>query len=214
MVSNKEASNKIVELWTRTSVKSALILYPRIVFFWFFASDTLTFLYGDKFLASAIYFRIMLVVNFFTVVPFYPIMLALDKTKEYARIHLVIFIAVWLLEYWSVITINSPYAITAISVLCNLAKLLLMFNVVRKTLEQPMTSMLPIGKLIKIFVSCISMGFVSWYAIGLSPFAHIKILSIGVGFFLFIGLTLLISKPLKLDYFDVVRPVLSKYIKI
>lgn len=214
MVSNKEASNKIVELWTRTSVKSALILYPLIVFFWFFASDTLTFLYGDKFLASAIYFRIMLVVNFFTVVPFYPIMLALDKTKEYARIHLVIFIAVWLLEYWSVITINSPYAITAISVLCNLAKLLLMFNVVRKTLEQPMTSMLPIGKLIKIFVSCISMGFVSWYAIGLSPFAHIKILSIGVGFFLFIGLTLLISKPLKLDYFDVVRPVLSKYIKI
>lgn len=214
MVSNNEASNKIIELWKRTAVKSALLLYPLVAFFWFFADDTITLLYGDNFLTSAIYFRILLVVNFFTVIPFYPIILALNKTKEYARVHLIIFIAVWLLEYLSVVTINSPYAITTISVLCNLAKIFLLFNVVRKTLEQPLTSMLPISELLKNFVSCVSIGFVSMYAIELLPFAHIKILSIGVGFFLFIGLTLLISRPLKLDYFDVVRPVLSKFIKI
>ena len=214
MVSNKETPSKIVELWQRTAVKSALILYPLMVFFWFFADNTMTFLYGDKFLTSAIYFRIMLLANFFTIIPFYPLMLAINKTKEYARVHLIYFIAVWLIEYLSVITINTPYAITAISVLCNMAKIILMFNVIRKTLEQPIISLIPFGKLLKILVSCISVGLASWYAVELLPFAHIKILSIIVGFILFICLTIMISKPLKLDYLDVVRPILSKRIKL
>ncbi len=210
MIANKEGTNKIVDLWKRTAVKSALILYPLVVFFWFFASDTITLLYGDKFVTSAIYFRIMLLVNIFTVIPFYPIILALGKIKEYANVHLLIFIVVWLLEYLSVVTINSSYAITAISVLCSLVKIFLLFKVVAKTIEQSMRSMIPIGKLLKVFVSCASVGAISWYVVGLLPFAHIKIMSIGVGFGLFVVLNLVISRPLKIGYLDVVSPLFSK----
>lgn len=213
MISQGGDTKNIVDLWGRTAVKSALILYPLVIFFWFFAGDTMTFLYGDKYATSSIYFRIMLLVNFFTIIPFYPIILALGKTKEYANNHLIIFIAVWALEYLSVVTINSPYAITVISVLCHLAKILLMFYVVAKAINMPMKRMLPVGKLLKVFISSALMGLLSWYIVGLMPFSQIKILSLGVGFVLFAGLTFLVSKPLKIEYLEVVRPVLSKFIK-
>lgn len=213
MISQGESTENIVALWKRTAVKSALILYPLVVFFWFFASDTMTFIYGDKYATSAIFFRIMLIVNFFTVIPFYPIILALGKTKDYARMHMINFFMIWILEYLAVILLNSAFAITAVSVLCHIAKIMMMMGVVSSAIKVPLVKLFPIKDLLKLFLSCAATGLVSWLIIQVLPFAHIKLASLAVGFVIFATLTYIVSKPLKIDYLDVVRPILNKFIK-
>ena len=213
MISNGEDKNNIVDLWKRTAVKSAYIIYPLVVFFWFFAKDTMTFLYGDKYIESAIYFRIMLIVNFFTVIPFYPIILALGKTKVYARNHFIILVTVWSLEFLSVKILNTPYAITAINVFCRILKIWLMFKVVTDTLHISMLKLLPLRNLLTVALSCMASGFIAWLVVQFIPISQIQILSLSIGFVIFVGLVLLMSKPLKIDYFELLRPVLSKFIK-
>lgn len=213
MISQGDSTEEIVALWKRTAVKSALILYPLVAFFWFFASDTMTFIYGDKYATSAIFFRIMLCVNFFTVIPFYPIILALGKTKEYAKMHMINFFMVWILEYLAVITLNSAFAITAVSVLCHIVKIMMMMGVVSSAIKVPLVKLFPIKDLLTLFFSCAVTGFVSWLIIQVLPFAHVKLIALAVGFVLFAILTYFVSKPLKIDYLDVVRPILNKFIK-
>lgn len=213
MISQGDSTEEIVALWKRTAVKSALILYPLVAFFLFFASDTMTFIYGDKYATSAIFFRIMLCVNFFTVIPFYPIILALGKTKEYAKMHMINFFMVWILEYLAVITLNSAFAITAVSVLCHIVKIMMMMGVVSSAIKVPLVKLFPIKDLLTLFFSCAVTGFFSWLIIQVLPFAHIKLIALAVGFVLFAVLTYLVSKPLKIDYLDVVRPILNKFIK-
>lgn len=213
MISQGDSTEEIVALWKRTAVKSALILYPLVAFFWFFASDTMTFIYGDKYATSAIFFRIMLCVNFFTVIPFYPIILALGKTKEYAKMHMINFFMVWILEYLAVIALNSAFAITAVSVLCHIVKIMMMMGVVSSAIKVPLVKLFPIKDLLTLFFSCAVTGFVSWLIIQVLPFAHVKLIALAVGFVLFAILTYFVSKPLKIDYLDVVRPILNKYIK-
>lgn len=213
MISQGESTEEIVALWKRTAVKSALILYPLVAFFWFFASDTMTFIYGDKYATSAIFFKIMLCVNFFTVIPFYPIILALGKTKAYARMHMINLFMVWILEYIVVNTLNSAFAITAVSVLCHISKIMMMMGVVSSAIKVPLINLFPIKDLLKLFLSCALTGFASWLIIQQLPFADIKLAALSVGFILFAVMTYLLSKPLKIDYIDVVRPILSKFIK-
>lgn len=210
MLSAGEPSISIVDIWKRTAVKSALIIYPLVAFFWFFAKDTMLFLYGNNYILSAVYFRIMLFVNFFTVIPFYPIILALGKTKEYAFNHVIVFFIVWFLEYISVRTIHSAYAITAVSAICRLSLIVIMFRLVAKSIHIPMTSLLPIRELTKVFLSVSFSGFISWYLVGQMTFLHIKFASLVVGFILFAIITLLLGKILVIDYFSIVRPMFTK----
>jgi len=213
MISTGTEISNIIDLWKRTAIKSAYIIYPLVIFFWFFASDTMILLYGEKYALSSVYFRIALVVNFFTMIQFYPLILALGKTKPYAIVHMVVFVAVWLLEFISVKTINSAYAITGISVLCRIAKIILMFNVVATSIGVSMRHLLPYGKLTIIFLSCLVTGFASWGIVRLLPFAEIRLLSLTLGFALFTLLTLMVSKPLHINYVDLLKPVLSKFRK-
>ena len=210
MISTGAEMSNVIDLWKRTAIKSAFIIYPLVVFFWFFASDTMLFLYGNKYALSSIYFRIALIVNFFSIIPFYPIILALGKTKSYANVHLAVFVAVWLLEFISVKTINSAYAITAISVMCRISKIVLMFNVVAKSIHVSMWNLLPYGKLTVILLSSAATGFISWLVVQRLPLHDYHVLSLAVGFVLFASFTFIVSKPLHINYLEVLQPVLSK----
>lgn len=209
MISEGDDTSAIVDLWKRTAIKSAYIIYPLVTYFGFFAFDTMTFIYGDQYEQSSIYFQISLLVNFFTVIPFYPLILALGKTRDYANVHIVIFLVVWIAEFMSVKTINSAYAISVISVLCKITKAVLLFKIVAEAIHLSLRSLLPLRQLLTMLISCLFVGAVSCYMVHLLPFANNKLFSLMVGFVIFVVLTLLVSKPLKLNYFDVIQPLLK-----
>lgn len=205
-----ENYTNIVNLWKRTAVKAALMIYPLVVFTWFFASDLIILIYGDRYAISAVYFRIMVLVNLFTVIPFYPVIMALGKLKDYVWSHLIICIAVWGLEFLSVVTIHSPYAITIVSASCNLAKILLLFNVVARAIKLPMHSLIPLRSLSKVFFNCALAGLVSWFVVKMLLFSNIKVITLGYAIVLYACLTLIGSKFFKIDYLEVLKPFITK----
>lgn len=213
MISQNVEKNLIIELWERTAVKAAYILYPMIVFCIFFASDIMTLIYGEMYLSSAIYFRIMLLANFFTVVQFYPIILALGKTKNYALVHIVILIIVWGLEFLTVHLLHTAVAITVISVICKIMKVILMIMIVAKAVNIKLLLLFPVRKLLLTATSCVIAGLVSYYILYFIPIKSNVITNLIIGFTCYCLIVFYTGMLYGIDYLSVIRPVTDKFFK-
>ena len=213
MIKEQVPKREILNLWERTAVKAAYILYPLIIFCIFFAKEIMTFIYGDMYETSAIYFRIMLLANFFTVIQFYPIILALGKTKEYAFVHILTFFLVWGFEYVAVVYFHTVVYVTIISVLCKIIKILLMMKIVADAIGTPIWSLFPVRKLSSTFASCLSAGALVFFIIRLIPLQFSELPVLIIGFTLYAVIVYFLGKIMKVDYLDVIRPLTDKYFK-
>ena len=212
MISDNTPISTILELWERTAVKAAYILYPIIVFCFFFSTEIMTFLYGNMYESSSIYFRIMLVANFFTVIQFYPIVLALGKTKEYASVHIVILIMVWGLELLAVNYLQTPVAVTVVSVLCKILKMLLIIRIIAKTLNISVISLFPLKKLSETAITCAIAGIISYCMVHMLP-SNKNLVALLIGFTVFAPVAFGLGYISKVDYLSVIRPITDKYFK-
>lgn len=70
-------------------LNSTILIYPLILFCVVFATDIVIFIYGDLYINSAPYFRIALIRDIFTVLPFLAVLLATGHSKIYFTAHLV-----------------------------------------------------------------------------------------------------------------------------
>ena len=205
-------SNKgnILVLWSRSLDKAALILYPLVVYCFVFASLIMTFLYGDQYATSAVYFRIMFVVNIFTVAQYYPIIIALGATKYYARVHVYMFILVWTLDFLSIIICPSPYMISIISVLCHLLKIFLMAEFIAKSLGVNILNLFPIKYLSRNLLVCIISAFIVYKISKFIPCNGSKFILLIVSFSIYSLLVLLGGLLLKINYLNVIKPLIKR----
>lgn len=210
MLSEKTPLSSIMDLWQRTAVKAALILYPLVVFCLFFALPIMTFVYGGNYAPSANFFRIKLLVNFFTVVQFYPIILAMGKTAEYFKIHVIMLFVVWGMEYLSIMLFYNAYALTAVSTLCHLILILFLLSIVSRGIHVKLWKLFPIRELMRNLFCCILAIIPTYYVAFSTLLFQMKLLSLIVGFALFVTLLLIFSKMLKIDYLNVIQPIFSK----
>lgn len=210
MVSENDKSADLLDLWRRTAIKSAYIIYPLVIFSWFFADVIMTFLYGDNYTDSAIFFRIMILINFFTVAQYYPIVLALGKTKYYSNVHLWCAIAVWILEYIAVLIFNSPYVVTIVSVLCRLVKILLMMNLIAGCLNVSIVQLFPIATLSKIATCCVIASGAVYYLVVSSAFINAKLIVLILGFLLYMVIILILGKIIHIDFLIMIKPYINK----
>lgn len=122
--------NETLRIWNSALLKSAKLLFPMLIFSVFFAEPIMTCMYGDIYSASAIYFIIKNLSGLFVIIPFYPIILAIGKTKEYAHVHMVIAFVVVLSEYIVCKTCASAVYIAVTSEICQLLKIWLLMRVI------------------------------------------------------------------------------------
>lgn len=146
-VRNKE---EIGEVWNGALNKTIKLIYPMTVYCIMFAPLVMTCFYGRQYESSGIYFAIKSVEAFFTVIPFYPIVLALGKSKEYSNVHMVIAIVIVPLEYIIVFLGGTAYMIGIAYVACAIAKVVLQFKVVNKSLDLSFKELIPLGSMLKI----------------------------------------------------------------
>lgn len=213
MLSDNCTVDEVVSLWTRTAVKATYILYPIVVFCFFFAGDIMTFLYGEMYITSAKYFQIMLIVNLFTIIQFYPIILALGKTKEYALVHVILFVMVWSLEYLGVVLFSSPIVVTIISVACKILKILIMMKIVSGSLKISFWRLFPFKQMLSTLLCCIISALVSYYVVVCFPLPESRLLNLVIGFTIFATIVFTLGRWMRIDFLDVVRPITSKFIK-
>lgn len=203
-------SKNIAETWKRATAKSAMIIYPLVIYCWFYANQIMTFLYGDKYIDSSIYFKIMLLVNFFTIAPYYPIIIALGKTKYYANVHMWNAILVWVVEFIIVKLCPDPYLITAASVICHLIKIYIMINFISTQTKCRIIDLLPIKIMLKNIVAGVIAIIVVMSSFHITHIELNDFCLLLVSFSLYCTLLVFLGKVCGVDYPELVSPLLKK----
>ena len=149
-------NDEVFALWKSAMEKSAMIIFPILVFSVAFSRLIMICLYGDAYSTSAVYFMIKNIGGLLYIIPFAPIILAIGKTKMYANIHMLVAFMIVLLELICVKTIYSPIAIAIISEFSQILKVYLMIRVISHFTGRSIKELVPIKSLSKIFMACLT----------------------------------------------------------
>jgi O-antigen/teichoic acid export membrane protein len=209
MVYDKAEVKTIVELWQNALKKSAMIIYPLVILFIYFAEETITILFSSTYSNSAVYFQIALVVNFFNIVMFAPLLLSLGKIKFYSNLHIIFAIFAWCGGYLIVLLTDSAVVLALFSITRSISIVLISLFYVSVILEVPFGDLLPLKKLFLMIIN----GIVILWLIGfviillLPELSDVQRLIITSPLFLIIYMYT--SRWLKLDY----RILIKTFIK-
>lgn len=202
-----DIKKKILPLWISVFEKTAKLIYPLVLFFWFFADIVMVFLYGAQYENSGIYFRIKLTVNFFTMITYSPLVLAIGATKFYAKVHMYGAILLLALEYISILTINSPYMITTISVLCQIGRIVALLVFLSKFFGVKLIDLFPIKLIFKIILpSIIILIPIRYFFLNFMKIEGIMLLIIT--FTIYITVYLGWCCVAKIDNLTIIRPLI------
>lgn len=207
--SNIDPQKELYSLWISVFEKSAKLIYPLVIYCIVFADVIMVFLYGEQYEVSATYFRIKSMYSFFAVIVYAPIVINIGKVKQYSNVHMIAAISIIVLEFISIKTINSPYAISIISLIVQLGKTFSLMFIVSKYFDINFFKLFP-GKMIAIIlIPSILILIVERY-IFINLFKLDNIIVLFVSFISYVITYLFISKILKIDYISIIKPLLSR----
>jgi O-antigen/teichoic acid export membrane protein len=204
-----DPKKEIFPLWINVFEKTAKIIYPLVLYCWFFADILMVVLYGNQYENSSVYFRIKSLVNFFTLIVYVPLILAIGKTKFYANVHMYGAIILISLEYFSILIFKSSYLITGISVVCQLGRIFILLLLISKFFEIKLYELFPIKLLLKIVLPSILILFALHYLL-VDCFSINKLLILFISFIGYILFFYISSHFLRIDYWAIVKPILNR----
>ena len=180
-----------------------------VIFFIFFADYIMIIMYGEQYEVSGNYFAIKLLTNFFTLIAYGPLIINIGKVKYYSNVHMITAFVVVLLEYIIVQTINSPYGIAWISLICHLGKIFAMLYMVSIYFSVKLYELFPLKLCIKILVpSAIMLLIIRLFVIRILSLDYISATILGL--LLYATIYLIYCKIAKIDYIGVIKPILKK----
>ena len=141
-------NDQTLDIWNSALLKSAKIIFPMLIFSIFFAESIMTCMYGDLYQQSSIYFVIKNLSGLFCIVPFYPILLAIGKTKEYANVHLMVALFIIVSEYIVSKCFDSAIYIAITSELYQLVKILLLLHIISNYAHKKIYELIPLKALL------------------------------------------------------------------
>lgn len=200
---------EVYPLWMSVFEKTAKLIYPIVIYCLVFADVVMVTLYSGKYVDSQNYFRIKLITNFFTLIAYGPLIINIGKVKYYSKVHMVTAFLVVGLEFLSVKTIQSPYAISWISMLCHVGKIFVMLFLVSKYFGVKICHLFPV-KLIGLILipSALFLLLERWILIGLchlNPWV-VLFVSLIVYALVYYAYSILV----KMDYIGLIKPLIKK----
>lgn len=163
----------IINLWKSVAIKSAKIIFPLTFFSFFFAEPIMIFIYGNQYEDSAVYFRIIAVVNLIRIVPYAPVMLALGRSKEFANIHMITAFLIVIMEYLCVRIFPSPHIIALISILCTIFCIGMLLRSICKYMNISAITLIPHKSLISLILLSSVASVISKVASSFFPEASV-----------------------------------------
>lgn len=205
----KDSKTEVILLWQSVLSKTVKIIYPLVVFCFCFASTIMIILYGEKYEDSGIYFQIKLIVNFFTVIAYGPLLLSIGGHNYYFKVHMFGAIILVIFEWLVVTLFDSPYLVTATSVICQIGRILLMLFFIASYFKVKLLDLLPIKLSLVIIIPSVVIIYSLKYLIDQYFFYNnIQVLiTVGIFYLLFFGIWTYIAK---IDYSSIVKPLLKK----
>lgn len=206
---NANPAGEILPIWRTVFERSVKIIYPLVIFFFFYADTLMVLLYGQQYEASGTFFKIKLIVNLFTMIAYNPLILAIGATRYYAKVHMYGAIILILCEYLSVIIFQSPQVVTAVSVICQIGRIFALLLFISQAFKVKIFELFPLRIIQKIFFPAVVILFVVRYLFNnILHFAPIT--EIIAGFTLYAVIFLVWIIIAKIDYMCIIEPILLK----
>lgn len=213
IIHEKSNRDQLLALWQNSLKKSAIIIYPMVIYFIVFSKETTILIYSSKYELSAIYFSIAMVINFFNVIVFAPLLLSLGETHFYARLHIYFAGIAWLFGYIVVIIFKNPIATAIFSAILSICIITVAIIFTAKRLNISIVKLFPIGKLSMIGLhSTLSIFFVRSIISRLDNTNNISILLISLLFY--IPILILLSSIFQIKYLSIIKSVMMKQEKV
>lgn len=207
---NVDPQKVVFPLWMSVFQKTAMLTYPLIIYCWFFADIMMVFLYGSEYEVSHIYFRIKLVTYFFSLIVYGPLLINIGKVKFYSNVHMYTAIAVILLEYLTVITIDSPYAISVVSMLCHIGMIIVLLWGVSSYFSVYIHQLFPMQLIAKILIPSSAFLYIEHELFERYLQIDNSLLVVIASLSVYLGVYFVYSLMAKLDYYSLVKPLLKK----
>lgn len=209
LIHEKTEIEPIIELWKRTLLKSAYLIYPIVLFFIFYSTEIIELLFTKIYSNSVVYFQIAMFVNFFNIIIFGPLLFSLGQTRFYARLHLFFAFISWVGCYLLVLFINTPVSIAVFSVLIPIIMVIIALKKAAKMLSVSFFNMIPITKILKIVIhSLIAVSIIKildYYLF--SDF--LVMVRLVLDTILFAIILIASSRLFKLNYLEVIIPLIK-----
>lgn len=205
-----DPKKEIYPIWESVFEKSVKLIYPLIIYIWIFADVIMIFLYGKQYEQSAIYFRIFNFTYFFKIIAYAPLIINIGKVKYYANINMYSAILLVIAEFASVHLIDSPYAISVISVVFQIGRVYLMLKVVAQFFDLKVIQLFPMKLIMRIIIPSAVVLLIMHYI--MVTIININYLvTLFVSFSIYILLYFFYSLKIKIDYVSIVKPLLYDF---
>lgn len=102
LFSKADAEHKLGEAvvsYNNALTKTATIIIPMLLFCMFFASDVMVALYGSQYEVSQHYFQMYILRDFFKIVPYFAVLMALGYSKIYMHMHVIGAVLIWCIDF-------------------------------------------------------------------------------------------------------------------
>lgn len=199
---------EIYPLWMSVFEKSAMLIYPILVYCCCFADIIMSALYGVQYYNAGVYFLIKNVTYFFSIITFAPLLINIGKVKFYSNVFMYGAIILIVLEFLVSSFLGSAYMVAIISTLCCIGRIFCMLKAVATFFNVRLLQVFPIGMILKIVPFALFISIAVRYAFENIIDSNWVVLLIS--FIAYFIVYLFYSYVVKIDYVSLVRPLFSK----
>lgn len=197
---------EIFPLWKTVFEKSAILIYPLVVYCIVFANTLMALLYGNKYEVSGGFFQIKLITNFFTIIAFAPLLINIGKVKFYSSVHMYGALSLVVLEFIGVRAFSSPYAISAISAICSIGRIIVMLLAIAKIFGISFWELFPFKLMVKLIVPpALFLFAIKYVLVDICGLSAIYIVSISI--MVYGVIFLFYSRIVNLDYLSIIKSI-------
>lgn len=207
--------NYALSVYENGLLQCVTILFPLIIFSFVFADEIMAFVYGQKYISSAPFFRLSLLLDISKCFPYLAIILAFGNTRPYLWAHIISVIVIWLVDYlvyrlsWHSIFYAVVYTVAELTIVLSMILYILRkykLNIISKQI------VIKCGLIIihSIAIACLTYYAISQIELSMSS----TFLQLSTGFTLFVIILILSGRyMLKIDYLGIVVDRIFKNIK-
>ena len=203
---HEASTDDVLKIWRGALRKAAILIYPMVIFCIFYAREIVVFLYSASYEASALFFQISMLINFFNIVVFAPLLLAFGKTKDYARAHMIYAVLIWIVEYAVVKNLRDPYILAGVSIGAKIIMVIYFLRYSAKLLDTSMLNMIPGDNIVRLLLHGFLSAGICYAITGYLQYSLLVSLSFGAVLF---GMILLATASFfRLNYLEFIIPML------
>jgi O-antigen/teichoic acid export membrane protein len=202
---------EIIKTWKNVILKSAIMIYPVVVFCVYNSGEIMMIIYSEKYYNSGMYFRINMMLNFFNIVIFAPLLLSMGKTRLYSAVHVCLAIFIWLSDYIIIILFNDPVAIAINGTAVNIFKILLFIYFISGFLKIRFYELFPLRVIIKILFHSVMAIFLVQMALTMFVVEYPLYIQLIFKMSAYGVMLLTTGSMIGIDYLSPFKPIVRKF---